>query len=159
LLPAAFTRYSQLFQGPCKFTRIQINPVENWISYNTVVSNGTIVVTNNFLEINFDSGINNTWAERSVLVFWGIEGGPSGTDNPFDHVVAFSILPGDTLVTDTHTQLHHYPWSGIVKGDMLYPRYTLSGSDAVRNNVPKRIVKAAASAGLTGLLVDEATFE
>jgi len=162
ILPEGFRRYTNLFAGSCKFTRIQISSGVGSLLYTTVVSNGTVNVTGTSLEINFDTNQNITnanWADRSLLAFWGVEGGPTGSGNPFDYVVAFSILPGDTLVTDAHTQLHHYPWSGVVRGDMLYPRYTLSGGDTLRNHALKIVLKAAASAGLTSLLVDEATSE
>jgi len=161
VLPEGFKRYAHLFAGSsCRFTRVTLDSTNLTLRFSHVSSNGNVNTPATGLEILFDggAGINATWANGSVLLFWGVDG-PSGTMNPFDYVDAFSILPGDTLVTDTHTQLHHYPWSGIVKGDMLYPRYTLSGSDTVRNSVLKRIVKAAAAFGLTGLLVDEATSE
>jgi len=163
LLPESFKRYTHLFSGACKFTRIQISTGGvGSLLYTTVVSNGTINTSGPNLEINFDASQNITnanWADRSLLAFWGVEGGPTGSGNPFDYIIAFSVLPGDTLVSDTHTQLHHYPWSGIVKGDMLYPRYTLSGGDNLRNHVLKQVLRAAATFGLTGLLVDEATSE
>jgi len=162
VLPEGFKRYAHLFSGTqCRFTRVTLNTNTRSLVYTHVVSNGNVNVTATSLEILFDNaaGINATWANGSVLLFWGVEGPTDANANPLEFIDAFSILPGDTLVTDSHTQLHHYPWSGIVKGDMIYPRYTLSGSDTVRNSVLKRIVKAAATFGLTGLLVDEATSE
>jgi hypothetical protein len=163
LLPASFKKYSYMFTAPCKFTRIQMNTGESTLFYSTVTSNGSVDASGANLVINFDPGIiaNSTWADRSVLVFWGTEGGPpSATASPFEYLLAFSILPGDTLVSDTtHLQLHHYPYEGIVKGDMIYPRYTLSASDPLRNIILKRILKTASSVGLCGLLVDEATYE
>jgi hypothetical protein len=159
VLPEGFKRYAHLFSGTsCRFTRVRLNTSTRLLEYTHVDSNGNIVINETSLEILFDSGIDSSWADGSILLFWGVNG-PSGTMSPFEYVDAFSILPGDTLVSDAHTQLHHYPWSGIVKGDMLYPRYTLSGSDTVRNSVLKRIVKTAAASGLTGLIVDEATAE
>ena len=156
ILPEVFQKYAYLFSGNCVFTRITLDPSNYTLSYTHVTSNGTVNISGNNLEIQFSSGsgINSGWANNSVLLFWGLEG-PSGSMNPFDYISAFSVLPGDTLVSDTHLQLHHYPWSGIVKGDMIYPS---SSSDTVIT-IKKRIVKAAAASGLTGLLVDEATFE
>jgi len=161
VLPEGFKRYAHLFAGSqCRFTRVTVNTNTLSLVYTHVLSNGNVNTTATNLEILFNdtAGINANWANGSVLLFWGTIG-PSGTMNPFDYVDAFSILPGDTLVTDTHTQLHHYPWSGIVKGDMIYPRYTLLVNDTFRNYTLKRIVKAAAEFGLSGLLVDEATSE
>ena len=161
LLPEGFKRYAHMFTGAnYRFTRVTLDPGDFTLRFTHVASNGNVNLTETNLEILFNNsaGIGSAWANGSVLLFWGTIG-PSGTMNPFDYVDAFSILPGDTLVTDTHTQLHHYPWSGIVKGDMLYPRNTLSGSDTVRNSILKRIVKAAAAFGISGLLVDEATSE
>jgi hypothetical protein len=159
VLPEGFKRYAHLFNGNCKFTRVTLNTNTLSLEYVHVTSNGNVVTTPTGLEIGFTSGIDANWANGSVLLFWGLDGPTDASANPFDYIDAFSILPGDTLVTDTHTQLHHFPWSGIVKGDMLYPRYTLSGTDTVRNSVMKRIVKGASVFGLTGLLVDEATSE
>jgi hypothetical protein len=160
VLPEGFKRYAYLFAGTgCKFTRVTLNTTTNTLTFTHVVSNGNVNSTPTSLEISFGGGIDGNWANGSVLLFWGVDGPSDANANPFEYINAFSILPGDTLVTDTHTQLHHYPWSGIVKGDMLYPRHTLSGTDTVRNSVLRRIVKAAASAGHTGLLVDEATSE
>jgi hypothetical protein len=111
------------------------------------------------LVINVDpsNGVNNTWANQSILLYSGFEG-PTANNSPLDHYVAFSVLPSDTLLGDDDMQLHHYPWSGIVKGDMLYPRRP-SGQDTMRNVVLRRFLKAASSAGLSGLIVDEALVE
>jgi len=159
VLPRGFNRYAHLFSNsPCRFTRVTLDPNTRSLVYTHVTSTGSVEQKQTSLDILFGSGIDGNWANNSVLLFWGVDG-PTGTMNPFEYIDAFSILPGDTLVADSHTQLHHYPWSGIVKGDMLYPKYTLSGSEPVRNHILRRIVKAAAAFGLTGLLVDEATIE
>jgi hypothetical protein len=159
-LPDSFKQYSSMFTGACKFTKFYLIANEYRIAYANVVSNGTINTSGAYLEVNFDTsqGITPTWANGSILTYWGLDG-PSGSANPFEFLAALSVLPGDTLVPgNTHIQLHHYPYDGVVKGSMLYPQYTI-GTDTVRNHVLKRVLKNAASVGLTGLLVDEATYE
>jgi len=159
LLPASFNQYSYMFTGPCRWTRFQIVGATPSIRYTNVISNATVNTTDTHLEINFSNtwGIDSEWADNSALVFWGLDG-PIADQNPFDYVRALSVLPGDTLVSDTHIQLHHYPWSGIVKGDMLYPKFTLTGVSSGAKYVIKKVLRDAAAAGLTGLLVDETTF-
>jgi hypothetical protein len=160
VLPEAFKKYAYMFSGQCIFTKFQIDNHTNHLLAETVVSNGSVASTPLGLEIYFhpSEGVNGpNWADASVLAFWGVDGGPvNHNDDPFDYVAALSVLPGDTLVSDnTHLQLHHYPWSGIVKGDMLYPRHSPAIGDFIRNLTLKKVLKAAASVGLSGLLIDE----
>jgi hypothetical protein len=160
LLPASFKNYAYMFTGLCKWTRFQLVAPTPSIAYTNVISNGTVNTSGTYLEINFNpgSGIDSSWADNSVLVFWGLVG-PIADQNPFDYVRALSILPGDTLVSNTHTQLHHYPWSGIVKGTMLYPKFTLTSAPNGAKYAIKKVLRDAAAAGLTGLLVDETTYD
>ena len=157
ILPAAFRNYSYMFGVNCRFTRVRLD-VNLVMQFHTVSATG-VNVTDSAVVINVDpaNGVNNTWANQSILLYSGFEG-PGPTNNPLEHYVAFSVLPGDTLLGNDDMQLHHYPWSGIVRGDMLYPRRP-SGHDTMRNVVLRRFLKAAASAGITGLFVDEALTE
>jgi hypothetical protein len=157
ILPSAFRNYSYMFGTNCRFTRVRVD--SNFVMQFQTVAAAGVNVTDSGVVITVDpsSGVNNTWANQSILLYSGLEG-PSAQNSPLEHYVAFSVLPSDTLLGIDDMQLHHYPWSGIVRGDMLYPRRP-SGSDATRNVVLRRFLKAAASAGLTGLLVDEALTE
>jgi len=157
ILPAAFKNYSYMFGVNCRLTRVRITG-NLTLEFTTVTANG-VTLADNSLDITVDSGhgVNDGWAHQSILLYSGFEG-PTAGHSPLEHYVAFSVLPGDTLLGNDDLQLHHYPWSGIVRGDMLYPRRP-SGQDAMRNVVLRRFLKAAASAGLSGLLVDEALTE
>ena len=157
ILPAAFVKYSYMFAANCRFTRVRLN-VDRVLQFQTVTATG-VNVTDSGVEITVDSthGVNNTWANHSILLYSGFEG-PTASNSPLDHYVAFSVLPSDTLLGDDDTQLHHYPWSGIVRGDMLYPKRP-SGFDPMRNVVHRRFLRAATASGLSSLLVDEALFE
>jgi len=157
ILPAAFRNYSYMFGVGCRFTRVRIDG--NFVlQFQSVAATG-VNVTDSGVDITVDpaNGVNNTWANQSILLYSGFEG-PSAGNSPLDHYVAFSVLPSDTLLGDDDIQLHHYPWSGIVRGDMLYPRRP-SGHDATRNVVLRRFLKAATANGLSSLLVDEALVE
>jgi len=162
LLPESFKSYAYMFGNGSMFLRVRVNGGSRETDYSIVTANGNPVASDQYLEIPIDpsGGVGNSgWADNSVLVYLGLNA-PTSTESIFSQILAFSVLPGDTLVSDTHTQLHHYPWSGIVKGDMLYPRSTQwSSNNPVRNSALKRVVKAFAERGLTGLLVDEYTFE
>ena len=157
ILPAAFRNYSYMFGVGCRFTRVRLD-VNFVLQFQTVVATG-VNVTDSGVDITVDPshGVNNTWANHSILLYSGFEG-PTASNSPLDHYVAFSVLPSDTLLGDDDTQLHHYPWSGIVRGDMLYPRRP-SGHDTARNVVLRRFLKAATASGLSSLLVDEAIVE
>ena len=156
ILPAAFRNYSYMFGVGCRFTRVRLDG--NFaLQFQHVTATG-VNVTDSGVDITVDPshGVNNTWANHSILLYFGLEG--PGAGSPLDHYVAFSVLPGDTLLGDDDTQLHHYPWSGIVMGDMLYPRRP-QGNDVMRNTVLRRFLKAATASGLSSLLVDEALVE
>jgi len=156
ILPAAFRNYSYMFGVGCRFTRVRLDG--NFaLQFQHVTATG-VNVTDSGVDITVDPaiGVNNTWANQSILLYSGFEG--PGAGSPLDHYVAFSVLPGDTLLGDDDTQLHHYPWSGIVMGDMLYPRRP-QGNDVMRNTVLRRFLKAATASGLSSLLVDEALVE
>jgi hypothetical protein len=155
LLPEGFKRYAHIFGVGSRFTRIASN-IQGTLSYSTVTATSNPVPSGSYLEIPCANQVDEEWADNSVLVYWGLDG-PLVDQNPFGYVLAFSILPGDTLVSDTHTQLHHYPWSGVVKGSMIYPRNTSNNSDG-RNKTLERVLRAAAAEGLTGLIVDEVMF-
>jgi hypothetical protein len=145
-----------MFAANCRFTRVRLN-VDRVLQFQTVTATG-VNVTDSGVEITVDpaNGVNNTWANQSILLYSGFEG--PGAGSPLEHYVSFSVLPSDTLLGDDDIQLHHYPWSGIVRGDMLYPRRP-AGHDPMRNTVLRRFLKAATASGLSSLLVDEALVE
>jgi len=146
-----------MFGVNCRFTRVRLDG--NFaLQFHTVTATG-VNVTDSGVEITVDptTGVSNTWANQSILLYSGLEG-PSATNSPLEHYVSFSVLPSDTLLGDDDIQLHHYPWSGIVRGDMLYPRQP-AGHDTMRNTVLRRFLKAATASGLSSLLVDEALVE
>jgi len=157
ILPAAFRNYSYMFGVNCRFTRVRLDG-NLVLQFQTVSATG-VNVTDSGVDITVDpsNNINNNWANQSILLYSGFEG-PSAGNSPLEHYVSFSVLPSDTLLGDDDIQLHHYPWSGIVMGDMLYPRRPASG-DAMRIVVLRRFLKAAAASGLSSLLVDEAIVE
>ena len=154
ILPAAFKNYSYMFGANCRFTRVRLDG--NFaLQFHTVIATRVNIIDSSLeIEVDQSHGVNNTWANHSILLYSGLEG-PTATYNPLEHYVAFSVLPSDTLLGDDDIQLHHYPWSGIVRGDMLYPRRP-SGHDAMRNVVLRRFLKSATASGLSSLLVDEA---
>jgi len=156
ILPAAFGKYSYMFGVGCRFTRVRLDG--NFaLQFQHATASG-VNVTDSGVEITVDpaNGVSNTWANQSILLYSGLEGPTSGS--PLEHYVSFSVLPSDTLLGDDDIQLHHYPWSGIVRGDMLYPRRP-AGHDPMRNTVLRRFLKAATASGLSSLLVDEALVE
>ena len=157
ILPAAFRNYSYMFGAGCRFTRVRLDG-NLALQFQTVSATG-VNVTDSGVDIAVDpaSAVGQGWANQSILLYSGFEG-PSATNNPLEHYVAFSVLPSDTLLGDDDIQLHHYPWSGIVRGDMLYPRQP-AGQDTMRNTVLRRFLKAATANGLSSLLVDEALVE
>jgi hypothetical protein len=157
ILPAGFRNYSYMFGAGCRFTRVRLDG-NLALQFQAVTATG-VNVTDSGVDITVDpaSNVNNNWANQSILLYSGFEG-PTAGNSPLDHYVSFSVLPSDTLLGDDDIQLHHYPWSGIVRGDMLYPRRP-SGHDTARNVVLRRFLKAATASGLSSLLVDEAIVE
>ena len=157
ILPAAFRNYSYMFGVNCRFTRVRLDG-NLVLQFQTVTATG-VNVTDSGVDITVDAihNVNNNWANQSILLYSGFEG-PVATYSPLEHYVSFSVLPSDTLLGDDDIQLHHYPWSGIVRGDMLYPRRP-AGHDPMRNTVLRRFLKAATASGLSSLLVDEALVE
>jgi len=157
ILPAGFRNYSYMFGAGCRFTRVRLDG-NLALQFQAVTATG-VNVTDSGVDITVDpaSNVNNNWANQSILLYSGFEG-PSAGNSPLEHYVSFSVLPSDTLLGDDDIQLHHYPWSGIVMGDMLYPRRLASG-DTMRIVVLRRFLKAAAASGLSSLLVDEAIVE
>lgn len=159
LLPITFQAYAaELFPSGARFTRVKYRS-SGELEFTHIASNGgatTFTLSGvTYVAIPVAS-IANDWADDSILLYHGIGVGPTGTSDVFIDVEAFSIVPGNTLVDATrHTQLHHYPWSGVVLGSRLYPPSKVSTEAATRQKVLKALAKEATSRGFSGLIVDE----